>query len=141
MIRKAISDDIEKINKLGLQLHPNFKHTYNVEHYLTNENYIIVVSEDSKTKINAFMIIYKNIDNFELEAIVVDMASRKKGIANNLMNYFINSYAKKNDIILLEVAVNNSIAIDLYKKFDFEIINIRKKYYNNIDAYVMKKVI
>ena len=39
---------------------------------------------------------------------------------------------KLNDITL-EVNTNNIAAINLYKKFKFEKIGIRKKYYNNID--------
>jgi len=85
--------------------------------------------------------VYKNIDYFELEAIVVNINFRKKGIASRLINFFEEKYTKKGDSILLEVAVNNEAAVSLYKKIGFEIINIRKKYYDKIDAYVMKKVI
>jgi len=141
MIRNALKEDLEKINELGLQFHSNFKHTYNIESYLRNENYVILVNENSYHNITAFMIVYKNIDYYELEAIIVERSSRKMGIANNLMNYFFNNITKENDTLLLEVAVDNHAAINLYKKFNFKIINIRKKYYNNIDAYVMKKVI
>lgn len=139
MIRKAVINDIEHINKLGIIFNENFLATYNVKDYLENENYIIVVNEDEY--VNAFIIMYKNIDYFELEAIVVDPSAREKGIATNLLNFFIREYSRNEDIILLEVAVNNTAAISLYKKFNFEIINTRKKYYKNVDAYVMKKVI
>lgn len=139
MIRKAVINDIEHINKLGIIFNENFLATYNVKDYLENENYIVVVNEDEY--VNAFIIMYKNIDYFELEAIVVDPSARERGIATNLLNFFIREYSENEDIILLEVAVNNTAAISLYKKFNFEIINTRKKYYKNVDAYVMKKVI
>lgn len=139
MIRKAVENDLKKINNLGIIFNQNFINTYNVKDYLKNSNYIILVNEDEE--VNAFMIIYKNLDYYELEAIIVSPDCRKKGIANNLLTHFINIYLKSNDILLLEVAINNVAAINLYKKFQFEIINIRKKYYQNIDAYVMKKVI
>ena len=87
------------------------------------------------------MIVYKNIDYYELETIVVNPQYRNKKIATKLLEYFINYCTKKEDIILLEVAVNNDNAIRLYEKFNFEIINNRRKYYGNVDAYVMKKVI
>jgi len=139
MIRIANINDIDYINKLGKVFNSNFKNTYNIVEYLKNPNYIILVNEDEC--INAFIIVYKNIDYYELEAIIVDNNSRNKGIASNLINYLINCYLKKCDSILLEVAVNNDAAINLYKKFSFKIIHIRKHYYNGIDAYVMKKVI
>lgn len=42
--------------------------------------------------------------------------------------------------ITLEVRVSNQTAIHLYKKFDFKIVAIRKRYYENgEDAYLMLK--
>ena len=40
---------------------------------------------------------------------------------------------------LLEVAVDNDVAIKLYEKFGFKIIHTRKKYYGKKDAYVMER--
>ena len=139
MIRKAQINDIDLINELGIQANSNFLNTYNILKYLNDSNYIILVNKECK--INAFMILYKNIDYYELELIVVDKDFRNKKIATKLFNYFETNYLKTGDIILLEVAINNENAIKLYKKFNFETINIRKKYYDGIDAYVMKKVI
>lgn len=139
MIRKATEKDIVEIIKLGSILNTNFSKTYDISQYLKDEKYIILLNEDDG--INAFIIVFKNIDYFELEAIVVNIDFRKKGIASRLINFFEEKYTKKGDSILLEVAVNNEAAVSLYKKIGFEIINIRKKYYDQIDAYVMKKVI
>jgi len=139
MIRKASEKDIVEIIKLGSILNTNFSKTYDISQYLKDEKYIILLHEDDV--INGFIIVYKNIDYFELEAIVVNINFRKKGIASRLINFFEEKYTKKGDSILLEVAVNNEAAVSLYKKIGFEIINIRKKYYDKIDAYVMKKVI
>ena len=139
MIRIAKENDINILNKLGLLLNDNFIKTYNLNNYIKNNNYIILLNEEDN--INAMIIIYKNIDYYELETIVVSPQHRNKKIATNLINYFINNYTNKDDVILLEVAAGNDNAIKLYKKFDFEIINIRKKYYGSVDAYVMKKVI
>ena len=50
------------------------------------------------------------------------------------MEYLINISER----ILLEVRCDNNNAIKLYKKYNFKIINIRKKYYDNMDAYVME---
>ena len=42
--------------------------------------------------------------------------------------------------ITLEVNINNIPAINLYKKYNFEEVGIRKKYYNNVeDALIMTK--
>lgn len=140
MITEAKKEDIIFIKKLGLEDFENFDKTYNIEEYIKNDNYVILVHKDSN-KINGFMIVYKNIDYYELEMIIVSSNCRREGIGTQLLNYFIKVYCQKDSSILLEVSVENNRAINLYKKFNFKTINIRKKYYGNIDAYVMKKVI
>lgn len=139
MIFKATKEDLKDINALGKLLYNNFEQIYLIEKYLLENNYIIIV--DKEEELNGFMLVYKNIDYYELELIIVSENSRKQGIGTKLINHFVDNFLKKDDIILLEVSCENEVAINLYKKFNFEIINIRKKYYNNVDAYVMKKVV
>lgn len=139
MISRAVKEDIKSIIELGKILYNNFEKTYLIEEYINNDNYIILVNKNNL--LNGFLIVYKNIDCYELEIIVVSNDYRNQGIATNLMNHFINNYCQKDDTIFLEVSCENLNAINLYKKFDFETINVRKKYYGNIDAYIMKKVI
>ena len=138
MIREAIKEDIKEINNLGKYLNNNFSNTYNISEYLNNDKYIILVNKDNE--VNAFLIILKNIDTYEIEALAVSLDSRKKGIGYKLLNYFFDNYLNNNDKILLEVASNNEPAIKLYEKCNFKVINIRKKYYKNIDALIMEKV-
>ena len=75
----------------------------------------------------------------ELNNIYVSSLYRHQQIASQLMTFMLNE-AKKNKLqnITLEVAVNNEIAIKLYQKFNFVIVAKRTKYYNGIDAYLMK---
>lgn len=138
MIRFAIKKDIPDINRLGIILNKNFIKTYDIDNYLSNDNYLIVVNEDEI--INGLLIAYKNLDYWELEVIVVDPNYRRQGIANRLLSELIKKYSQGKDI-LLEVADNNEPAIELYLKNNFQKINIRNKYYNGIDAYVMKRVV
>ena len=76
MIRKANKNDIKSINELGILLNSNFVNTYNIENYINNPNYIILVNEIEF--ITGLLIIYNNIDYYELEIIVVDEKCRKK---------------------------------------------------------------
>lgn len=138
MIRFANKTDVESINKLGLLVNDNFIKTYRIDDYLDNSNYIILINEDDI--VNGILIAYKNIDYYELEVIVVDSNYRNKGIAKKMLSKLLNDYVKDNEI-LLEVAVTNNAAINLYLNSGFEVINTRKKYYNGIDAYVMKRVV
>ena len=140
MIRNARIEDIEIINDLGNLVSNTFSKSYNVASYLENNKYIILVYLEENI-VKGFILVYKNIDYYELEMIVVDINSRSRGIGTKLLKYFEDNYLQKNDVIYLEVAVNNEKALKLYQKFGYEIINIRKKYYQGIDANIMKKVI
>ncbi len=140
MIRNASNKDLERINELGLLAVKNFSQTYNIKDYLNSDKYIIIVNEDNNY-VNGFILLLKNLEIYELEVIAVDPKFQNQGIATKMMNYVGKEYCKKDDVILLEVAEDNSKAFKLYQKLDYEIINRRKKYYGNVDAYVMKKVI
>ena len=39
----------------------------------------------------------------------------------------------------LEVNINNQFAIKLYNKYGFEVVVIRKGYYNGVDGYLMER--
>ena len=82
------------------------------------------------------------IDNMDLESIVVKKEYQRKHIASYLLDFLFNLAKKKNVVsIFLEVRTSNIKAQNLYRKYGFEIINIRKKYYkdNLEDAFIMKK--
>ena len=138
MIRKAELQDISELNKLGIKVISNFEVTYNLKNYLESKDYLVLVSIDKL--INGFLIMKETMDTYELELIYVREDKRLQHIATNLINNFLNNYYNKSKDIFLEVNVNNVEAIKLYQKFNFEIINIRSKYYNGLDAYVMKRV-
>ena len=81
------------------------------------------------------------------EGHVTNIVTKKDKRGNNigtLMLEEIIKIAKSKDMksITLEVNVNNKIAINLYKKYDFKEVGVRPKYYNNIDdAIIMTKEI
>ena len=81
------------------------------------------------------------ISKGHLVSIAVSTASRRKGIASDLLNRSMPAI-KRNNIteFVLEVRVSNYGAIDLYKSFGFEIESIKKKYYRDGEnAYFMVK--
>ena len=85
------------------------------------------------------VIVFEEIyERIELDYIIVDNNCRRCGIASKLMEYLIN-YAINNSIsnITLEVNENNLSAINLYKKYKFEVVSRRDKYYKDNDAILM----
>ncbi len=120
MIEKTT--DIEYLNKLS---------SYNIT--LNAFSNVLIYKEN---KILGFIDFNKMYDAIEINYIYVIPEARGNKIASKLISYLINNYDFKN--ITLEVNVNNKIAINLYKKYNFKIINIRKKYYGDADGYLME---
>ncbi len=73
--------------------------------------------------------------------IAVDPKCRRQGVAGKMMDLMLD-YATQHKVeeILLDVRVSNRGAIELYKKYKFEEVGTRKKYYsdNDEDALMMK---
>ena len=83
----------------------------------------------------------KGLDDADIEGIVSDKNYRGKGVATALIEELIKRLKSANiDKILLEVRETNIPAINLYKKFGFNAISVRKGYYaDGENAIVMIK--
>lgn len=93
-------------------------------------------------RIVGFYIASHVLDEVEIFTIAVDSAYRNMGIGKAMLDHLIDISKKRNDKeIWLEVSTKNIAAINLYRKFDFKIIGIRKNYYQKLgeDAYNMVK--
>ena len=79
-------------------------------------------------------------EEIEILGIGVTPGSRRKKIATELMNELV-TYFEKSDYrkIILEVRESNVVAQKLYKKYGFNKISKRKKYYVDEDAEVYLK--
>ena len=71
--------------------------------------------------------------------LVVNPKYRNKGYASKILEYLFNYYKDRNVRYMLEVRIDNKIAIHLYEKHNFKIIKTRKKYYNGVDALIMER--
>ena len=79
------------------------------------------------------------LDTAEIMNIVIKKDFRGQGLSDQLLSYVINICKQLNiKSINLEVNVENTIAINLYKKYNFVKVGLRKKYYDNTtDALLM----
>lgn len=136
MIRELKNTDIEQLTKLLINYDKNIENHFNFSYYLSNDiysQYVYVIND-----IIVGYVLITVIDTLvEIHLLYVDNLFRNKKFGTKLMDYIINKYS--NFRFLLEVSINNYIAIKLYENMNFKIINIRKKYYNDIDAYVMER--
>lgn len=93
-------------------------------------------------RVVGFYISSQVLDEVEIFTIAVERDHKNMGIATNLLTHLL-ATSKANNMkeIRLEVSTKNLAAINLYKKFGFEIMGIRKNYYQKVgeDAYNMKK--
>ncbi len=83
-------------------------------------------------RIIAFAILWIIIDECHLANIAVHPEYRRKGVAEMLLNKVIELAREKNcKKIMLEVRKSNDPAINLYTKYRFEKVGIRKNYYHD----------
>ena len=78
--------------------------------------------------------IYNQIQEAHILNIGVDSKFQRQKIGSYLLTYLINSCAHLVKSILLEVSIHNHAAINLYKKFNFVNIGVRKNYYLTING-------
>lgn len=138
MIEKANINDYDKICELGEFLNKDFKKLNSKESLFNDYTYILIYKND--VEILGFIHYEVMYETVNILNIIVNPEYRRMKIGTYLMNNMLSSLCNKNiENIMLEVNANNQNAINLYKKFNFEIINIRKKYYNGEDAYIMER--
>lgn len=89
---------------------------------------------------NGFIVYRPILDEVEIITIGVHPDARNTGIASAMLG-IIEGELKKSGIksIFLEVAENNAPARRLYESNGYKQIGIRTKYYDGIDAIMMKK--
>lgn len=81
-------------------------------------------------------------DAFHLLNLAIAPAHRRAGLAKTLMDDFLAEATRLGaPDVWLEVAVNNEAARALYDGYGFEVVRVRRKYYQpgDIDALVMRR--
>lgn len=131
-IRTMNLSDLNSIKDILLTDFDDFWN-YNIfKSELENENceYIVAVLND---EIIGFAGIWQVVDEAHITNIVTKKTHRNQGIGNLLLKNLIDicKNLKNINLITLEVNEENIVAQKLYKKFEFEIVGKRKKYYNN----------
>jgi len=139
-IRNFKISDSKKLSKLNLFC---FKeHTKHLDFLKlgNDKNYIIFIAE-FKNNIVGYLVArtIKGNDVCEIISLAVHPNFRNRGFALKLLNSLIDFLKKINyKKITLEVSNSNFSAINLYEKYKFKSIGLRKGYYlNNIDASIM----
>lgn len=133
----------EDISCIELNFDKNFDKFWSIDTLksdLVNESSKYVVAKVDN-EIVGFAGIKIILDEADIMNIAVRIDKRKLGIGSMLLEKVIELARLSNcTSITLEVNENNIPAIQLYEKYNFKRIGLRKKYYNNADnAILMKK--
>lgn len=131
-------DDLNKISD-NLNNFDDFWTAHIFKEELENPNcyYIIAVEDDEILGFGGISVV---LDEANLNNIAVRVDKRNCKIGSRILEILISiSKSFGCSRIILEVNVENSCAIKLYKNFGFKNLGIRKNYYRgNIDAYIME---
>lgn len=140
IVRELTNDDLDVLVEIEKSL---YKDPWNKEAYLRDlENDIaynyVLVHDDVILGYYGFWIMFDNVD---ITKVSIRKELQGKGLSNILMKDFFSRISNL-DIksITLEVRVSNIKAINLYKKYGFKEISVRKKYYSDSeDALILQK--
>ena len=138
MIREADVYDIPRINELSGLLEENFSKVYSINEMLEDGISKVFVYEKDDQVVGFLTATYL-YETCDILSLVVDPLYRKQMIASNLLDYLISDMDENLKVITLEVATKNIPALNLYEKFGFEVIHVRKNYYKDDDAYLMSR--
>jgi len=131
---------IKDLNEIKNTLQSDFDDFWNyniLENELKNESSIYICCKYN-AEIIGFAGIFIVLDTAELNNIVIKKNERGNGYSSLLLKELINiATQKKCNYLNLEVASNNDVAINLYKKFGFKQVGIRPNYYNGADALLL----
>ncbi len=137
MIHKLRKEDIKKVQELGNRLIPNFSKTNNLKEVENNPYTKVLVFEEDNI-IKGFLMYTELEETTDIVDIIIKEEYRHKGIASCLMDYMLSDLSDTVKLLTLEVRKSNAPAIALYKKFGFEVVHTREKYYSDgEDAYLM----
>lgn len=95
---------------------------------------------DDASHIRGYAGFWYDGDDAEIMTIGVGKAYQRQGIARSLLSRMIDEAKTQGAArMLLEVRVDNVPALALYKRFGFQRLGLRKRYYQpeGIDAYTM----
>lgn len=144
MIIEMNHEHLDRVVELELQLFsspwPKDAFEYELRENPYSYNYVYLLDE----QIAGYCGLWCLFDQAQITNVAVAKEAQRKHIASELMQKIEEKAITQGcETLSLEVRVSNEAAIALYQKFGFEMISVRKGYYqdNHEDAYLMMKAI
>ena len=142
-IRKIRLQDISNIYNIEREAYGNHHWSKNIFIKEINNpysTYYICEEIGHKAKIVGYIGYWQVEDEGHITTLAVSSSYKRRRIADKLLYTVIkNAISKSIKWLTLEVRLSNQPAINLYKKYNFKQLGIRKKYYqdNNEDALIL----
>ena len=137
-IRKMTLEHLEKIKENLAEDFDEFWNKNVLKSELENPSSTYIVALDEHNNVVGYAGIWQPIDEAHITNIVTKKDKRNNKVATKMLEELIKiATQRKLNNITLEVNVNNIPAINLYKKYNFKEVGIRKKYYNNTDDAII----
>jgi ribosomal-protein-alanine N-acetyltransferase len=98
------------------------------------------VFENGTMRVIGYVGFWFIVDEAHISTLAVHPHYRGQGIGEQLLQDALNDAVLKGALVAtLEVRISNDVAVNLYRKFGFEVIGERPRYYrdNNEDALLM----
>lgn len=142
ILRPATHQDAKELSLLEKELFgfENYPLSYSSFVYHIKNNLLIVGVE--KGAIAGYILVLIKRKTPKIYSLGIKSTHRNKGIASLLLQEIIYKTKEKSfKNLILEVRVDNKSAIELYKKYDFEVFETKKAFYKDgCDALIMSLV-
>lgn len=146
-ICQADVKDILEISMCGQRCLPIYYHPHQILGMIVDDDHVVLKVVIDNKIIGYFLGEYQKKRNFHILSFGIDVKHRKKGIGRDLIEFTRKKVKKNNNKTMsLNVHIENEGAISFYKKCGFNVVKVRKNYYNgglknvnNQDAYFMQR--
>ena len=137
MIEKANLEDLSPLYTIEREVFLNdpFSMSKNSIKYHILKNELYKIEIDGETA--GYILSLKRKKYYRLYSLAIGNDFQNKGLAKRILEYSFEKLKDKD--FSLEVKISNEVAINLYKKFGFEIKKVLKDYYEDCDGYLMYK--
>jgi len=89
---------------------------------------------ETNGKITGMIVAWLLVDEAHIATIATHPAHRRQGIARKLLTYTLRYMSKEGAVTsFLEVRESNTAAQEMYRKFGYEVVGRRKRYYKDTD--------
>ncbi|MBR2408507.1 MAG: ribosomal protein S18-alanine N-acetyltransferase [Lachnospiraceae bacterium] len=142
-IRRMTEEDVADVAALEKE---NFSRPWSYDAFLntlSDENYIVIISKDTDALLG-YCVLLCTGEEADITNVCTAPVARGKGVATEMLTVLMEEGESRGvEEFFLEVRESNTPARGLYTKLGFEVIGLRKNYYEEPreHAVLMKKTL